>query len=141
MRDKIWLMNRLEQIWGRYFLDSEKKNEIRIMFKGKSRNNFGNIRLTKDEATLIRINELFRNEKVPEWIIDLTIAHELVHYIHGFFSPHPRMYKHPHKGSVVKKELIKRGFDLGKYNESKWFKEFWLKNFEEIKKGYLETVY
>lgn len=137
MRDKIWLINKLEQIWNTYFPDLEKKNEIRIMFKGKSKNTFGNIKLTKDKASLIRINELFTDERIPEWIIELTIAHELVHYSHGFFSSHSKKFKHPHQGNIVKKELISRGFNLKQHNENKWFKEFWIKNFEEIKKDYL----
>ena len=52
------------------------------------------------------------HELIPEYVIDTTVAHELVHYMHGFFSPHQRLYKHPHKGGIVTKELKKRGFDF-----------------------------
>ena len=58
-------------------------------------------------------------------MIDTTIAHELVHYIHGFNSPMPKMYRHPHKGGVVNKELKKRGFGNMLKLEKKWIRNEW----------------
>ena len=71
------------------------------------------------------INGYFRNEKVPDYVIDTTIAHELVHYMHGFNSPLPKMYKHPHKGGIVNKELKKRGFGNMLNLERKWIRNEW----------------
>jgi hypothetical protein len=75
--------------------------------------------------SLITITKLFQDESIPEHIIDATIAHELVHYTHGFHSPLERSVRHPHKGKVVEKELAKRG--LGKMYEASnvWLKENW----------------
>ena len=56
------------------------------------------------------------NEIIPEYIIDLTLAHEMIHYMHGFNSPLPKQFRHPHAGSVVDRELKKRGFGHLIYN-------------------------
>ena len=45
--------------------------------------------------------------------------------MHGFNSPHPRMYKHPHKGGIVNKELKKRGFGNMLALEKKWIRNEW----------------
>ena len=110
MRDDEFLKQRLEAMWEFLFPDVKRANTVVIRFKGKWRNKFGHIkRLTNGDSEII-INSHFKNEKVPEYIIDTTIAHELVHYMHGFSSPLPRIHKHPHKGGIVNKELRKRGF-------------------------------
>lgn len=131
MRDNELLKNKLESIWGNSFNDVMKKSNINIRFKGRWKNKFGHIKKLKSGDSEIVINGYFKDNKVPDYIIDLTIAHELVHYYHGFNSPLPKLYKHPHKGGVVNKELKKRGFgDLLKL-EKKWIKEEWKKIINE----------
>jgi hypothetical protein len=103
-----------------------------IKFKGKWKNKFGHIKRLKNKDTEIVINSLFQDSKVPEYIINLTIAHELVHYMHGFNSPHKQMFKHPHKGNIVNKELKKRGYEGLLKLERKWFKDEWLKTYNKI---------
>lgn len=149
MRDNSYLEDRLYFIWENFFADVPRKNVVLIKFgKGSVRqlgsikwaNQYskikGNLKKKKDEfdsaddkrISIITITKLFQNELVPEYIIDATIAHELVHYTHGFHSPLPRAVAHPHKGKVVEKELFKRGF--GKIYEQS---EIWLKqNWREI---------
>ena len=73
------------------------------------------------------------DERVPEYVIDTTLAHELVHYMHGFNSPLPQKYKHPHRGGIVDKELIKRGFGHNLSMEKVWAKNQWEKLFRVIK--------
>ena len=75
---------------------------------------------------------MFKSEIVPEYIIDLTIAHELIHYMHGFNSPLDKKYKHPHKGGIVTKELKRRGFDKMLKKEKMFFKYEWPKIYEQI---------
>ena len=131
MRDDNFLKIRLEQIWFILFNEVPKLNNVVIKFKGKSRNRFGYIKkINKD--TLIAINELFRFDIVPEYIIDLTIAHELIHYMHGFNSPLEKRYKHPHKGGIVTKELKVRGFDKMLRKEKAFFRYEWPKIYEQI---------
>ena len=133
MRDNKFLLERLEQIWFLLFNEIPKLNNVNIKFKGKSKNKFGHIS-KKGKDTEIVINELFRFDIVPEYIIDLTIAHELSHYAHGFNSPLEQKYKHPHKGGVVTKEMKLRGFDKMLKREKMWFKHEWPRIYERIVK-------
>ena len=125
MRDVEFLKSKLELIWQSGFLDVEKKNNINIKFKGRWKNKFGHIKKLKTGDSEIVINGYFKDEKVPDYIIDLTIAHELVHYSHGFNSPLPRLYSHPHKGGIVNKDLKKRGFGSLLKLERPWIKNEW----------------
>ncbi len=106
MRDNIWLSKRLSEIWDVFFSDISKLNEVSIRFVGKWKNKFGHIKKLKDGSSEIVINGLFKDSKIPDYIIDLTIAHEIVHYLHGFNSPYPKKFRYPHQGGVVRKELL-----------------------------------
>ncbi len=125
MRDNIFLKTRLEYLWQNAFLDVEKKNNVNVRFKGKWKNKFGHIKKLTNGDSEIVINGYFKDLKIPDYIIDLTIAHELVHYSHGFNSPLPKLYSHPHKGGIVNKDLKKRGFTEVLKLERKWIKEEW----------------
>ena len=131
MRDDKFLLERLEQIWFLLFNEIPKLNNVNIKFKGKSKNKFGHISKKRKDTEIV-INELFRFDIVPEYIIDLTIAHELSHYAHGFNSPLEQKYKHPHKGGVVTKEMKLRGFDKMLKREKMWFKHEWPRIYERI---------
>jgi len=131
MRDDLWLIGKLDFLWSIFFTDIEKRNEVKIVFKGKWKNKFAHIKKKKDH-TEIAINGLFRNEKVPDYIVELAIAHELAHYMHGFQSPYERKFKYPHKGGVVNKELKYRGFSSYIKNEKKWIREEWFKLYEKL---------
>ena len=67
------------------------------------------------------------NEIIPEYIVDITLAHELVHYSHGFNSPLERRHKHPHQGNIVNKELVQRGFGHMLRKEKEFVKNEWSK--------------
>ena len=131
MRNQLWLENKLEQIWNLLFPEVERKNKVIIQFKGKPKCRFGYIK-KKKEATLIAINSLFQSPLVPEYVIDITVAHELVHYMHGFNSPLPKQYKHPHQGNIVNKELIKKGFATSLKLEKQWVKKEWFKIYKQL---------
>ena len=132
MRDDNWLRNRMLEIWQLRFMDVPMKNEVKIKFKGKWKTKFGHIKL-KNNITEIIINSLFKHEDVPQYIIDLTIAHELVHYSHGFQSPLERKYNYPHQGGIVRKELKKRGFRDAMELERKVFRKEWPEMYKRIK--------
>ncbi len=125
LRNNIYLREKLDSIWSNHFKDIEKLNLVNIRFKGNWKNKFGHIDLKKDKSTEIVVNGFFKDHRIPEFIIDLTIAHELVHYSHGFQSPHKRLFKHPHQGGIVTKELKNRGFIRELKKEKKWLKESW----------------
>ena len=127
MRDEEWLASRLNQIWLLLFPEIERRSNVNIRFKGRWKNKLGHITRLKNKDTEIAINSLLKNEEIPEYIVDLTIAHELVHYMHGFHSPHKKQHKHPHQGNIVDKELVRRGFGYLLSKERKWMKEEWPK--------------
>jgi len=114
MRDNRWLADRLTLIHTDYFPDIVVKNLILVRFGRASRSRFGSIiakpkKGQQHPVTYININALFRDEEVPEYVIDATLAHEFTHYAHGFHSPLDRKYKYPHKGDVVNREIRARG--------------------------------
>jgi hypothetical protein len=144
LRDNKWLESRLYDIWQTYFSDVAKINRVYIIFGRANRNQLGAIaakgpkrlfrppgRFPKDSwwlpesYSVITINSLFKKPDIPQEIIDTTIAHELVHYSHGFSSPHPQLYRYPHQGSIVTKELIKRGLASQLRFQKKWLKTNW----------------
>ena len=104
----------LDHIWQHYFSDIPCVNEVQIAYCHPWKSRLGLIRLSLDNATsFIGINALLQHQQVPEYVLITTIAHELTHYAHGFGSPLPRLYKHPHANNVVNRELEQRG--LGEY--------------------------
>ena len=131
MRDDAWLQNRFDLIWQLFFPDVEKKN-VYVCWKGQWKNKFGHIKKGKKGMTEIAINKLFKDLRVPEDMIKLTLAHEIVHYSHGFHSHLPQLFTHPHQGGIVDKELKKRGFQYAMKKEKIWYKQEWLPLFAEL---------
>jgi hypothetical protein len=131
MRNQDWLQYRFDKIWELFFPSIPKKN-VYVTFKGKWKYKFGHIKKTR-KGTEIAINSLFQDIRVPEYIIQITLAHEIVHYMHGFFSNLPRMYKYPHKGNIINKELTKRGFNYLLKQQKTWIKEEWLNLYNELR--------
>jgi len=113
MRTNTWLAERLHTIHQQYFADVPIKNTIYVRFGRTSRTRLGSIISKPDKkhtlpVTYISINSLFKDEIVPEFVIDATLAHEFAHYTHGFHSPLEQLYEYPHRGDVVNKELRNR---------------------------------
>ena len=61
------------------------------------------------QKSIITITSMFAKESVPAEVVHYTIAHELCHYAHGFSSANRRLFKYPHHGGIVNKELTGRG--------------------------------
>lgn len=135
MRDNFWLASRLNRIWYAHFYDVEKANNVFVRFKGKWKNKFGHIKKSRHGDTEIAVNSLFKDERVPEFIIDLTLAHELVHYMHGFNSPHPKKFQHPHRGNIVNRELMVRGFKEVLKRERRFMKHEWPHLYKQLVPG------
>jgi hypothetical protein len=127
MRDDLWLRNRLDIVWDKIIPEVERKNEVVIRFKGKWKNKFAHIKMLRNGSTEIAINSLFRYPDVPDFILETTIAHELIHYMHGFQSPYPQQFRHPHKGGIVDKEIKKRGYDFLFSLERDWVRKNWFR--------------
>ena len=83
--------------------------------------------MLRNGSTEIAINSLFKYPDVPDFILETTIAHELIHYMHGFQSPHPQLFRHPHRGGIVDKEIKKRGYAFLFDLEKSWVKNNWFR--------------
>lgn len=116
----------LAYVWERYFGDVSRVNEVQIAWGQPWKNRLGLIRLSLDETTsFIGINSLLQHQLVPCYVLLTTVAHELVHYAHGFGSPLPRPYEHPHAHNVVNRELEKRGLGTFVRQCDLWIDKEW----------------
>ncbi len=121
----------LDSIWQEHFSDITRVNTVQIAYRYPWKRRLGVIRLSLDnETTFIGINTLLEHPSAPEHVLITTIAHELAHYAHGFGSPLPRLYLHPHANNVVNRELEQRG--LGELVRlcDEWIDEQWLAFYE-----------
>lgn len=127
-RNNQWLKEKFIYLWKRYFSDIDIKNNIIIKFGRPCKTRLGSIRPKSrfDKSTsIITINGHFQNPEIPEFVVEAVIAHEFMHYAHGFASPHKQAYKHPHKGGVVTWDLRERGLDDILKLERIWIKKNW----------------
>lgn len=135
-RDHKWLKSRLEAIWTKHFSDVVIANNVFVKFGRPARTRLGSIkygRRREDPNTIITINGYFKDDMIPEYVVDAVLAHELTHYAQGFCSPHPQNYRHPHKGGVVKSELADRGLHELMRAEKKWVRENWVKYLKSVR--------
>jgi len=125
IRDDKWLLSRLDYIWGKYFSDILQTNKVFIKFGRFARFRLGSIKLErKTKASYITITSMFKNQSIPQEVIDHTIGHELVHYAHGFSSSSPKLHRYPHAGGVVKREMSQRGMDYLYQAYRDWIKDY-----------------
>lgn len=151
MRTDEWLENQLYDIWEDHFADMPRTNKVLITFGKHAKRQLGCIKHIKSPTTkkiakksdqygqsdqnsisLITITSYFKDEAIPEFVIQSTIAHELCHYAHGFSSPLPRLFNHPHKHGIVRKELAKRGLAEQYKISQRWIRANWLKYLKAI---------
>lgn len=130
MRDHAWLQEKLQEILKTLFADMPITNPIEIKWGREAKFRFGSIKLEKPRGfrslkflkklkslnssvtpskSIITITSMFATETVPSDVVLYTICHELTHYAHGFSSTNKRMFRHPHHGGVVNREIEKRG--------------------------------
>jgi hypothetical protein len=125
-RDARWLRDEVDDIWRRYFADVPRVNAVEVAFRRPWMRRLGVISLSEDESTTrIGVNSLLAHNDAPYCLTLITVAHELVHYGHGFGSPLPRRYAHPHRGGIVPRELRSRGLtdELEEYGG--WIQQHW----------------
>jgi len=123
-RNNLWLRNLAEKIWNRYFSDTPVLGDIRVRFGRRARRQLGSISHRRDHS-LITINGLFREKNIPTFVVEATLAHELIHYATGFQSPLKQKYRYPHQGGVIKREMSKRNLEKLLLKQKKWLKENW----------------
>ncbi len=126
----------LNHVWQEYFFDIPRVNDVQVAYCFPWKNRLGMIRLSVDNATsFIGINALLQHQLVPECVLITTIAHELTHYAHGFGSPLPRLYKHPHANDVVKRELEKRRLGEYVYQSDAWIDKQWFTFYDKERRS------
>ena len=139
MRSNGWLKEQLDFLLKNYFSDVPITNPIEIKFGREARYRFGSIWLVKPrglrilgsirklrdripQKSVVTITSLFARESIAVDVVRYTIAHELCHYAHGFSSQNRRMFKYPHHGGIVNKELKERGAENLTLAFKKWLK-------------------
>lgn len=151
MRDIRWLEEQMFEIWENYFNDIPRENLVVIKFGRRSKSQLGSIKWANKKTrgikkfvekregidddsriTVITITSLFKDEKIPDYVVRSTIAHEMIHYAHGFHSPLKQVYKHPHQGGVIRKEMENRGMEKMYKESKKWLKENWRKYLKNV---------
>lgn len=137
LRDASWLEERLVMIWGRYFHDVPRANDVLIRFGQRAKARLGSIvrEPRGQKRSMINITGHFRDRNVPDFVVDTVIAHELVHYAHGFSSPHRQLYRHPHEGGIVSKELRARGMADSLRLQKRWLRLHWRSLILQSRKG------
>lgn len=127
MRNNHYLEQLLSTIWDTYFPDVPISNTVTIKFGRKSYRQLGAIKSRRGDTSIsnIVLTGYFADEKVPEVVLLTTIAHEVVHYSHGFNSPLPKLYKDPHMGNIVDRDLIKRGLENELKASKEWIDSNW----------------
>lgn len=145
MRDHTWLKNRLDELLKTLFAEMPITNPIEIRWGREAKFRFGSVRLERPKGfrslrllkrlkslnstvtpnkSVVTITKLFASEEVPSDVVLYTIAHELTHYAHGFSSTNKRMFRHPHHGGVVNREIEKRGGARYVRAYKSWLKEY-----------------
>lgn len=135
-RSHAWLEAALLDTWDRHFEDVPMANVVRITYSGPSKTRLGWIALSESgRFTSIGINRLLRFPEVPEDVCIITIAHEVVHYSHGFGSPLQQRHADPHAGGVVERELEYRGLAgaLARYHV--WSTQEWPAHYARYARG------
>ncbi len=123
-RDRAWLEARVAYLIANHFRDMGKGYPIVLEFGSRSRRCLGSIAV-RNGRSVIRINQLFSDPEVPQYVVDETLAHELVHYLHGFASGLPRQHENPHQGGVVERELEMRGLGEVHRKAKVWRNAHW----------------
>lgn len=121
----------LSSLWQHYFSDVPHANEVQIAYCRPWKSRLGLIRMSLDSTrSFIGINSLLRLDDVPDCVLVTTIAHELVHYAHGFGSPLPQLFEHPHANNIVDKELMRRGLGTALADCNTWIDDHWYPFYE-----------
>lgn len=128
-RDNKWLKSRFTYIKNYYFPDVQIINHLVVKFGRPCTTRLGSIKKGKrieNFNSIITINGHFRDPVIPTYVVDAVLAHEFMHYTHGFASPHEQAFHHPHKGGVVDGGLRERGLTDILKAEKIWIKENWV---------------
>lgn len=141
VRDQAWLTDQLEHIWATWFADVNRVTPVTIRYVRPWKRRLAVIYLTEnDRRSFIGVNRLLRDPRVPYPVVQVTLAHELAHYAHGFGSHHPRRYRHPHRGNVIQRELTRRGLGAELCFYTEWTNDSWFDLLDQLARESREGV-
>lgn len=136
-RSNLWLAGELAAIHTRFFSDIPVTNQLLVRFGRITKTRLGSItsrprplkhdRTAKPVKSIISLNRLLKDERVPLEVIHAVLGHEFVHYTHGFHSPLPQLYRFPHQKGIVDAELVKRGMKQLLATETAWTKQHFVR--------------
>jgi hypothetical protein len=133
LRDSAWIRDELAHLWQRHFPDVPQVNRVEVRFGASWKTRLGVIGLSADGQTSnIGINGLLSLPEAPYFVARITIAHEMVHYAHGFGSPLPRRHRHPHRGRIVERELRGRGLGAEYDVYHRWVHDHWYDFYDRV---------
>jgi len=146
MRDNKWLEKVMYDLWEEQFNDVPRQNKVTIKFGKRAKRTLGSIKYIGElkpsdpdydiyddkRITQVTITRHYADEKIPAEVVRGTIAHEMVHYTHGFNSPLEQRYQHPHQGGIMKKEMHTRGLGSTYKIAEKWVKENWINYLKSV---------
>jgi hypothetical protein len=125
-RNQVWLASTLDRLWEDHFWEVPRVCPVQIKFGTRWKSRLGLIRWEAErESSLILVNALFRDPAVPANVCEVTIAHEIVHYAHGFGSPLPRWIEDPHADYLIERELEARGLGRQLALADAWVERHW----------------
>jgi hypothetical protein len=153
LRDNKYLQNLMYEVWEEYFSDVPRQNFVITKFGRHAKRQLGCIKYAKENTkvkslikeykdeidsqdietiSVILLTKYFQDEKIPEFVLISTLSHEICHYAHGFHSPLKQKYRYPHRGSVVKKEMLNRGLGTILKESEDWLKDNWINIIRDI---------
>ena len=140
MLSDSFLTKKTAQLCREYFPQKQISNLLVVRWGKAWQTKLGHIKPYQQNTqfgSLIEINAVLNDERIPEFVVEATILHELIHYFQGFGSNQPRTQRHPHQGGVIEKEFAKFGWQEIAQKQDTWihanFARYW-KEFEQKNK-------
>jgi hypothetical protein len=138
MRNNKWLKSIAQEIWFKYFSDISPTNDLRVKFGKRARWQLGCIRQSlkggfaprahpEGSPSIVTINGHFKNPLVPQYVVESILAHEFIHYLAGFSSSRPKLFRYPHRGGIIGREMRRRGLDEIERKQKEWIDKNWKK--------------
>ncbi len=126
----LFLTKKTAELCREHFPNRQISNLLVCRWGKAWRTKLGHIKPLKNVqfGSLIEINAILADPRVPEFVLEATLLHELIHYFQGFGSNHPRERRHPHRGGAVTNEFKQFGWEELLKKQQKWVKE----NFSKV---------
>jgi len=116
----------LERILGEFRQILQLPEEIQITIKigRKARRVLGSVKLVSG-ISRITISRFLCDFRVPEFVLQEVILHELIHIKTGHGSTLQKEYQHAHRGGVIRKEMKEVGQEELFLQSDEWVKANW----------------